>query len=939
MAIVGSQFSKWQLQSHLHGWAPPNAPQLNKLFSASVAYAENNQGISSRICGLFAATVSFVNGAGYLLRLCGRVSFFVLSFKGDVEACRQDVRYAMHSLFFTAAMTFVVFASIFLPHLFNLKNSRPKELVPIQPVAPQRAYIVPEWVINYLTHIVKEQTLRSNELPSSGNWVPLATEAKPQNIFLINPQLLRNLHPLLLRAPDAPLLLMPPPSELSHPWETISTEELIESLKNSKKEGAKSFSEMLQEIYRTWLTRPNDITKDMKYRESLNLMSKAFEEKFGKIETVLRKISNDHPLYAALYYISSSEDYRDVREQYAQFILHLRQAVQDNKEPSDSENTKMIQFLCYLRWSQIPLYAYTEELMNLANPNLPNSTKELALNNLWNCVKEANSTLANPENPNLVINPFDRGAQKAKGYFNYNFDPTLGPNIPSQAFSCGKVTFLRHATPTEQKDAIHNFLSRALQKIFGITIFTQNNTAVVADYRGFLSYLRQEKKKILHCILEKKEPQVWGDESGRVFTRIALEKEFPKTFTALALSVDNSLFKREDKYTNTLSFEALKTALLEEMQNPNSTHYYIPDRFSQRERLTSLFQEVHSLFFQGQEKIPSTETYKAYILLCYAHLMLSIIKEDGIDFAEAICKDDIDRGNAFKAILYLYILLLSGKENEADSLQKIVYSLIGAPFIVKKQGVMPNRLDFLKYVINVFQTLSEEQKKTIREKSSLGTFFQIGLEIKKIEGQHIYPTVQSAGNLREYNAYLKHFLASDPWALSCGQDLIEVNANCYRLPESNLIDPDKIFKQIARDIAGKVVYRIGDTAASVGPQQIKEYLLKEGLSEQEALRVMCSCQQGTTADLLTELHKLFDHEKLKIQVADDKSQDASFNLSFSIGAKNGVASVQASFLARICQEKNGDPQGTTLCRLGCLIVIGDTTRPKETTVFRWIVRD
>jgi|GEM_PF-4276497 len=278
---------------------------------------------------------------------------------------------------------------------------------------------------------------------------------------------------------------------------------------------------------------------------------------------------------------------------------------------------------------------------------------------------------------------------KFSGHYNLYFEAASKRNIPyrdSQFKLAGRtITILRHGTP------FYHHSSSQLN-------FNE-------DYMAFLERATSNNEKILQIVLEN---VAAFNERERVYKRLTLNDTFPDQVYVCALNMDNEFFKNPP-YEERL--EKLKTVINDKIWGKlEETTYQIPERIQSaitRRDVSDVLSQVEKLYFSNnQGKLENAEEGQAFILLFYAHFTLFLCEKLNISFLEAFCKDDIDRGNSFKVIFKLILLYNSGQLKNKDGtltktaeLYPILIHLLGAPLMVKAQGIVSSRKQYIEIVL------------------------------------------------------------------------------------------------------------------------------------------------------------------------------------------------------------------------------------------------
>jgi hypothetical protein len=125
-----------------------------------------------------------------------------------------------------------------------------------------------------------------------------------------------------------------------------------------------------------------------------------------------------------------------------------------------------------------------------------------------------------------------------------------------------------------------------------------------------------------------------------------------------------------------------------------NTHYQLPQGANVDEAMSIV--EQH--YFREDRPL-SEEEYQSFIFLTYAELTLQLCETLNISLLEAGCKDDIDRGSVFKAVLMLHYLH-KRQELTPQKLEEIMVNLLAPALIVAKRAPVPHRSKFVRYIVD-----------------------------------------------------------------------------------------------------------------------------------------------------------------------------------------------------------------------------------------------
>ncbi len=662
----------------------------------------------------------------------------------------------------------------------------------------------------------------------------------------------------------------------------------------------------------------NHIFKEMKYRHVMTHLVQTVTEGYGlELYNAAEKTKESSELKIKcieLYeIITQSPKYDDVRIQNLAFITCLRKAQTLITKTSPEPLKKWVQFLAYHRFAGIELYEYCKSLVE-EQTDLP-FTNSVTLENFKKELEERMKKIANLSSEEGMAWPA-RLVQKMLGHFNIK-DFLAASNIPyryaDMTLGKQKVTLLRHGTPIEQND-----ISGTLN--------------VTPDFIAFIEGAKVQDKNILHIIFENAvppsetlkavgesylgrvggflgevlAPAFGGDESKRVKARLELGKQH-ENFYPLAFRMDGHFVQPKGSF-KPKTIEQAKQEFLENMYGQN-TGFIVPDKLQKEGILskvdfTKFMDQVIDTFFKGEKEFKTAQEFQAFIVLTYAEIALSLCQTLKIDYLEAFCKDDIDRGGAIKAIIVLLHLYKSGKfeDGSEEELQKgleaIMVNLIAAPLIVRKNEIIESR-------VNYFLNVVEVMKKTVAKAPKPDVGYTGSFTTPSKPHQGLAPIGATCRTKEEYQTYLEQVKSGGiVLQTKLEQNIIEL---CKQ-------DEEGIKRQLIRDIIGLNMYlngeRINPTRQedfSIIKQKILTALKDVNIANGTANSILSAFTQTIGSDLTASLKPLFENSALNYCLVMDAGKmlkDQSAGLFME--AKNGKVSIKFVSLCRAVSEKLED---------------------------------
>lgn len=442
---------------------------------------------------------------------------------------------------------------------------------------------------------------------------------------------------------------------------------------------------LCQQVGGTWTSE-----KTAKYEHIMHQLKRSMQSPENKklYESALcvkdNSVLQQHCEY--LHDILENAGHLDVRSQKDLFLQTLRSARRAFKPESSLAQKEWVQFLSLERFTGTKLYGYCKALV--ANCSIP-FEQPIKLENFWGEFSARNkkvSQLKDITAPALAW-------QKLTGALNIR-DFLAESNIPyiygQLKINDQLLTVLRHGTP--------------------VALYWGENykfrSEITEDYVAFIEAAGAKKQKILHLILENGKHTFEG-------VRVQLRQDLAKheNFYPLALRLDGDFFK--PKEYKALTYHEVTTHLKDLMYQPE-TGYHVPEKLRQegllsQKDLKACMETVKNTFFSHNTSFNTIGEFQAFVMLTYAEVTLHLCQKLEISYLEALCKDDIDRGGAMKAVLVLLHLHKSGlfakgREQElSQALENLMVNIIAAPLIVKKQAILEDRGLYIKQVIDVLK--------------------------------------------------------------------------------------------------------------------------------------------------------------------------------------------------------------------------------------------
>jgi hypothetical protein len=619
-----------------------------------------------------------------------------------------------------------------------------------------------------------------------------------------------------------------------------------------------------------------DVGKLMAYEHCLNqLRQLAGTPPKGSFTDPPKKAAVWVALLDALKYKSL----KSVDAQYHTFVIALRNAVDTfSSQPADPR-TQWISVRSYHRFHSVNLFSYAEHfiLQNLPGYKFP----QLTLGKFYAELKNINNLLdQSPAQQSLSW--WERNGAKAAGTFNIDFDPLAFLNIPyvygTWTLNGKEIRVLRHGVPIYFDNKW--------------SWFVENKPIINSDFVSSVDYAGKTLKSTIgHTILENPEKKwLWGDESSHVETRKALKRDH---FVSLGLCLDNFLFKK-DQFKATAIADLRKT-VIDAIIN-NTLGFHISDKIKaaihdkQNDSAPwvtfgKLFDEIHNIYFRGKTTINSFKEQVAFTTLFYVHILhaFGVSQELAIKILEALCKDDIDRGNAIKTILMLHFFYLTEKISQ-ENLQNILIHAVMAPWMVKKQPIDPKREILIEAVCEIMALAFST---TYREKN-LSPYLKLdpkncSFTVERIPNQTTFPTCSSASTAEMYQDYFEASLGV-PLPLFSGNIITTIAKG---INTANRVDVLQTIKQQIDNTP--LTLLLNGQPVQPSFLAIRQFLTNSKLSTNDITNVMCSISPYIIDETTKLLEKLLKNPALGYDIAPHTGLK---NITLNITAKNGVAKLE-----------------------------------------------
>ena len=562
---------------------------------------------------------------------------------------------------------------------------------------------------------------------------------------------------------------------------------------------------------------------------------------------------------------------QSAEQQYYNFVIALRNAVDIFRQKSTDCRTEWILSIAYHRFNSVIFSPYCKNLvLHLTGDQFP----VLSLDNFLEEFNRRNNLLHKLA-PKDIASTLKREGGKGQGTMNVLFDPLAKNNIPyknEQIILKGRdIQVLRHGVPIYHNDP-SGFFAGGVDKLTSYIPFISvpkfkplvtNPPVITSDYSAFVTEAAKKRQNIGHVIFENNEEDVAvGDERARVEVRLGLERNH-LNFFPLALPLEGHFFSQQHFKAGTIDtlINNVATAMKE-----NKSGFQIPEKVQQTLKNTTnikkLLAEVKTLYFPASSTIDSFEDQQAFILFSYAHVILYFCQEAHISILEMICKDDLDRGGAMKIILKLHLLYMT-QQITSENLENILINALAAPWITKKQGIIVKKSIFVNVAGNRMKKAFPLTYQLEAPRSTLLQLQNSSYRVLEVPSQSIFPDCSTAPTQEIYREYFSHYLTG-LFSFFSGNYIEHFVAYHLNRCQATKIDATTVNGKIDT-IAPSLEMVCGINCIKTElPKDIRTYLEENKIHNEAALKVMNLIQQDVFEDIEKALKNTFENSQLGI---------------------------------------------------------------------------
>lgn len=278
---------------------------------------------------------------------------------------------------------------------------------------------------------------------------------------------------------------------------------------------------------------------------------------------------------------------------------------------------------------------------------------------------------------------------------NVEFDPLGQLNLPSPLFAAyfndKRLLYIRMPSPTHQEYV--------------------NKAFVTEEFKNYLASCEEGHGIKKHLIVVLQDKTTWKEAARcQAIEGLLHHKDFSKHLEVCTFSYDTDLYRQTDHYLQEGEAEGFKKMLLEHMTDDHSGYFFSPllQRPLSTEFLPQLMDAVHQIFFNRAKEL-TREERQAFIDLVYVFTALKIAEITQADALSFCCKDGIDTGAAFSALLFALFQWTSPNYKDAKGDDFLSYLLFAPSLLWRERALQPEQFYRLINVLKIFENSIEKK--------------------------------------------------------------------------------------------------------------------------------------------------------------------------------------------------------------------------------------
>lgn len=450
---------------------------------------------------------------------------------------------------------------------------------------------------------------------------------------------------------------------------------------------------VLRSNYRSYCTAINHPWKQRIYQCVLEETQKGLEEVQGRpMEDMIQQYAvlgeSCTPLQKGVLELLQilNEPQGKFRDAHQAFLIGLRQLLESEayrgeiQKEAPSSEALLLQQICYVRFTQVQITAFLDELMDL----VMETGGKAQVGDLIEDLNEAEFEAIQGAKPEMGANVIAVNIQKFAGSANVGFDPHLkSRNKPYVLYDMelknGKeVRVLRFGSPTIEG------------------AYTDPTAKINPEFENYIRQLKATGKKHLYFSLQNFIPKGFGDETARNTALLQLAGKYPETFHFVCLAQDSAFYKQKapfgEETPSPADFSQQFVAQIFDLDKAVSG-FYLPESLKTapfREESKALLDAVIKALYPNAEHLDKQQKMDA-IEVFYAAFELLIMRKLEPDFMNITCKDAIDRAGKNNGLLSRLMAILHQRAESQEHLQEMKVITHSGAWVVKKQAVLHSR--------------------------------------------------------------------------------------------------------------------------------------------------------------------------------------------------------------------------------------------------------
>lgn len=276
------------------------------------------------------------------------------------------------------------------------------------------------------------------------------------------------------------------------------------------------------------------------------------------------------------------------------------------------------------------------------------------------------------------------------------------------------------------------------------------NKAVVNE--EFKEWLRWEpedaQRQDTHLLINLQDSTSWQEHARcKVIEDLPKHAPYDKRLTTMTLAINTDFYHQRAPYHRVSQADVFMQQFKQHLEGEGSGGYF---PMVIRESLSSsfidgLFASVHEIFFSNRNVLSPKERMN-FIEITYLFLILKAVDVVRPDSVSLVCKDGVDVGSAFNALLFAALKVFNQESESKEDCEDIELILYAAPFLVRERAMAADR----------FHRTMEALRCVIGARAEHGSSRFRELLNEKLTGLYQRPWWQSLVRIAKVDASLWH---------------------------------------------------------------------------------------------------------------------------------------------------------------------------------------